>query len=101
MYQGGTLDIGITPFVAKSGGAYDSTPAPKFFAELRAAGHLAWTNLTCAPAGTAARCLATVPNAQLIDAYGFAFFYQYLLSDNEPLLGSQGPGLANYRHATK
>ncbi len=45
MYQGGTLDFGITPFIGKSGGAYDQTPNPKYFVEFGGAGHFAWTNL--------------------------------------------------------
>jgi predicted dienelactone hydrolase len=45
MYQGGTLDFGITPFVAKAGGVYDQTRAPKYYVELDGAGHMAWTDL--------------------------------------------------------
>lgn len=45
MYQGGTLDVGITPSLKKSKGVYDNTPAPKYFVEFRGAGHFAWTNL--------------------------------------------------------
>ena len=45
MYQGGTLDIGITPFVAKAGGVYDQTQPPKYYVELDGAGHMAWTDL--------------------------------------------------------
>lgn len=45
MYQGGTLDFGITPSVRKSGGAYDAAPSPKYFIGLADAGHFAWTNL--------------------------------------------------------
>jgi len=45
MYQGGTRDVGITPFVKKSDGAYDQTPLPKYFVEFDGAGHLAWTDL--------------------------------------------------------
>ncbi|HEY6419047.1 MAG TPA: alpha/beta fold hydrolase [Candidatus Binataceae bacterium] len=45
MYQGGTRDIGITPFVKKTGGAYDQTRAPKYFVEFDGAGHFAWTDL--------------------------------------------------------
>jgi predicted dienelactone hydrolase len=44
MYQGGTLDWGITPLVRKPGGAYDLTASPKYYVELSRAGHLAWTN---------------------------------------------------------
>lgn len=45
MYQGGTLDFGITPFIDKANGAYDQTPAPKYFVEFDGAGHFAWTDL--------------------------------------------------------
>jgi dienelactone hydrolase len=45
MYQGGTVDFGITPSVRKRGGAYDSSPSPKYFVELTRAGHMAWTNV--------------------------------------------------------
>jgi hypothetical protein len=45
MYQGGTLDFGITPSVRRSGGAYESSTSPKYFVELTRAGHFAWTNL--------------------------------------------------------
>jgi predicted dienelactone hydrolase len=45
MYQGGTYDFGITPFVAKANGAYDQTPRPKYFVEFDGAGHFAWTDL--------------------------------------------------------
>ncbi|HTO57869.1 MAG TPA: dienelactone hydrolase family protein [Pseudomonadales bacterium] len=45
MYQGGTRDVAITPSVAKDGGAYALTPAPKYFVEFDGAGHLAWTDV--------------------------------------------------------
>ena len=45
MYQGGSLDWGITPLVRKPGGAYERTASPKYYMELSRAGHLAWTNL--------------------------------------------------------
>lgn len=45
MYQGGTRDYGITPFVNKGDGAYDQTPAPKYLVDFDGAGHFAWTNL--------------------------------------------------------
>jgi hypothetical protein len=98
MYQGGTLDFGITPKVAE---AYDDTPSPKFFAELRKAGHFAWTNLTCSKAGDVANCLSTVPNAALIDQYSLAFFDSTVLREKEPLLIGSGAGLADYRHSVR
>jgi predicted dienelactone hydrolase len=45
MYQGGTLDFGITPSLHKSHGIYDASPSPKYFVEFSGAGHFAWTNL--------------------------------------------------------
>lgn len=45
MYQGGTADLTITPSLRRPMGAYDKTPAPVYFVELKQAGHLAWTDL--------------------------------------------------------
>jgi predicted dienelactone hydrolase len=45
MYQGGTLDIDITPSLRRRGGAYDASPVPKYFVEFQGAGHFAWTQL--------------------------------------------------------
>jgi predicted dienelactone hydrolase len=45
MYQGGTRDIGITPWVQKGDGAYAQSPSPKYFVDFQEAGHFAWTNL--------------------------------------------------------
>ena len=42
MYQGGTADDGITPWVTRRGGAYEKTPAPKYLVVFRGAGHNAW-----------------------------------------------------------
>lgn len=33
MYQGGTRDFGVTPTLHKSAGAYDQSPAPKYYVE--------------------------------------------------------------------
>ena len=45
MYQGGTRDIGVTPFLNKGNGAYPQSPAPKYYVEFEGAGHFAWTDL--------------------------------------------------------
>lgn len=68
MYQGGTLDIGITPFVKMKGGAYDHTSAPAYFVEFDKAGHFAWTDLN-----------ATYQQS-IID-YSLAFLNTYLKGD--------------------
>jgi len=65
MYQGGTLDLGITPTVRKPKGAYDRSTAPKYFVEFQGAGHLAWTGLN--PRFHA-----------VINRYSLAFFDRYL-----------------------
>ncbi len=72
MYQGGTLDIGLTPFVRRRGGAYDLTSTPKFFVEFDGAGHLAWTNLSKS-------------YQPLILEYARAFFDRCLKGVDDPL----------------
>jgi hypothetical protein len=42
MFQGGTADEGVTPFVTRRGGAYDSAPAPKYLVVFSGATHAAW-----------------------------------------------------------
>ena len=65
MYQGGTRDYGITPFVNKGDGAYDQTPAPKYLVDFDGAGHFAWTNIR------------TSYRAAIV-AYSLAFLDRYL-----------------------
>ncbi len=72
MYQGGTLDIAISPYVRRPGGAYDLTSAPKYFLDLAGAGHLAWTNLDKSYQST-------------INDYAVAFFDRYLKGTPDPL----------------
>lgn len=45
MYQGGTKDDDITPYLRKRGGVYDKTPATAYFIEFQNAGHLTWTDV--------------------------------------------------------
>jgi predicted dienelactone hydrolase len=45
MYQGGTRDIGVTPFINKGNGPYPQSPAPKYYVEFDGAGHFAWTDI--------------------------------------------------------
>jgi predicted dienelactone hydrolase len=94
MYQGGTLDIGITPFLKGINGAYRQANPPVFFVELKNAGHFAWTN--CGSALTTAACLATKVNARLINEYGIAFFDRYLKGKKERILTENNSELSNY-----
>jgi predicted dienelactone hydrolase len=88
MYQGGTLDFGVTPALDKSFGAYDESPAPKYFVEFRGAGHLAWTNLG-------------LTNRQEIVAYSLAFMNRYVRDESaaEPDLTKTLPDVAVIRFA--
>jgi len=92
MFQGGTKDTGVTPWVmgvppdTHDSGAYAESTAPKFFMELQDAGHLDFTNLVCAGVSVET-CLTTVPMAAAIDNYAFAFL-NYQLNYN-PLQQSQ------------
>jgi predicted dienelactone hydrolase len=71
MYQGGTLDIGVTSYVRRPGGAYDLTSAPKYYLEFAGAGHFAWTNLNKS-------------YQSLINDYSRAFFDRYLKGTISP-----------------
>jgi predicted dienelactone hydrolase len=95
MYQGGTLDIGITPFLQGATGAYRNANPPAFFVEFKRAGHFAWVN--CGGARTTASCLATKTNARLIDEYAIAFFDAYLKHRPAPILSQKNPQLADFQ----
>ena len=45
MFQGGTRDMAITPFIKKTGGAYDQARSPAYFVEFQDAGHFSWTEI--------------------------------------------------------
>jgi predicted dienelactone hydrolase len=94
MYQGGSLDVGITPFLTGPNGAYRHANPPAFFLVLKDAGHFAWVN--CGNARTTASCLATRENFRLIDDYGIAFFDSYLKHRRAPLLTRKRPELAEF-----
>ena len=114
MYQGGTLDAGITPWIKAqpgdtlgdvtlvSGGGYYLTngPAPNavrntYFAELRAAAHLVWSNAACSDYPDLTQCYANVPNVAYINQLSLAFFDQHLRGMAQPNLTTKGFGLGN------
>lgn len=102
MYQGGTADIGITPFIkgpvgAYPAGAYDLANRPKYFLEIQGANHFSWTNLACPVPGTVNQCLQTVPAAAAMANYSVAFFRRHLNGVDQPLLRTQDPLFATYR----
>jgi predicted dienelactone hydrolase len=71
MYQGGSSDIAVTPTVARPGGGYDLTSAPKCFVEFAMAGHMAWTS-------------ADPIHHGLMERYALAFFDRYLKGVTSP-----------------
>jgi predicted dienelactone hydrolase len=89
MYQGGTRDIGITPWVQKGDGAYAQSPSPKYFVEFENAGHFAWTNLQAT-------------SHQSIVAYGVAFLNHYVKGDPaDAILTQARPGVAQLRYESE
>ena len=87
MYQGGQLDIGITPYISRPGGVYDSSNRAKYFVEFYGAGHLAWTNAS-----------AQDRSAKQINDYGIAFLDEYLKGEPQRLLNAKRqPQVADYR----
>jgi predicted dienelactone hydrolase len=95
MYQGGTLDVGITPFLTGPKGGYTESNPPAYFMELRRAAHLAWAN--CGNAHSTASCLENRVSNRLINQYGIAFFNRYLKNMPEPVLDVKNPALADYQ----
>jgi predicted dienelactone hydrolase len=94
MYQGGTLDVGITPFLKGANGAFAAAKSPAYLLILPAAGHFAWVN--CRQEHTTRACLEHVGNARLAAAYGIAFFDRYLKQLPAPLLDRPNPETAEF-----
>jgi hypothetical protein len=89
MYQGGTLDFGITPWLGKAMGAYDLSPTPKYYVEIGRAGHLAWTDL------------GDVGHYSIV-TYSPAFLDRYLRGGaTSSLLTKATPDVATLRYAAE
>lgn len=95
MYQGGTLDIGITPGLEASGGVYDRGNTPKFLPVLSRAGHLAWTNSSCS---NVVSCNASDETVRAINGYALAFLDLYLKGKEDvTALWTRLGGVNSYR----
>lgn len=87
MYQGGTRDFGITPWLDEPGGTYDQSPQPKYFVEFDRAGHLAWTNFPSSA-------------HQDIAVYAVAFMNHYVKGEKaDPVLTRALPDVDEFRYA--
>jgi len=70
MYQGGTRDLGVTPFVKRTNGAFSKTSTPSYFVEFDKVGHFGWTSLN-----------KNQTQLDLINYYAIAFLDKYLKDD--------------------
>lgn len=96
MLQGADFDLGITPSLEGSNGAYNAFSVPRFFAKLRGGSHFEWTNLVCLGADSIEECVRTKTNARLINSYAIAFLRRYLDNTPSDLLVAPGEGLRSY-----
>lgn len=89
MYQGGSKDNGVTPYINKGKGAYDKTPAPKYYVEFDGARHFAWSDKGREQFHPA------------IVNYSLAFLNHYLKGQPfPPGLMQKQPGVSDYREMT-
>lgn len=86
MYQGGTLDFGITPSVKKPTGAFAKTGAPAYFVEFDKMGHLGWTTFN-----------HDKVKQDLIRQYCLAFLDKYLNDQDSSVLKTKLPGVSDLR----
>jgi predicted dienelactone hydrolase len=87
MFQGGTADEGMTPFLTRRGGGYDSAPTPKYLVVFTGATHAAWGD----------RSWRSHEN---IVAYSIAFLDQYVKGIASPTLTTVRPGVASFKFDT-
>jgi len=93
MVQGGTLDLGITPFLPP---VYQKLAGPKALLVLKHETHFGWTNLISL--GKTTTDCAAQGNAELMVKYTVAFFDHHLLgSDQSQLLQAADARLQSYR----
>ncbi len=99
MIQGGTLDVGITPFQTP---IYNALPGPKYLVVLKNETHFGWTNLVSL--GRTTTEVVKDGNAPLITDYSVAFFERHLRQKSgqeTELLQQKHPRLDSYRHDEK
>ncbi|MBX9686643.1 MAG: dienelactone hydrolase family protein [Candidatus Obscuribacterales bacterium] len=82
MYQFGTRDFGIAPFIKREGGAFSKTSSPALMLEFENAGHFAWSNLN-----------KNKVQENLISRYCIDFLNKFLLERKEVEILKR-PGIA-------
>lgn len=83
MYQCGTNDPGITPFLTSPNGAFNETNSPAYLVELQGANHFTWTNLN-----------KQTSREKLIEHYTISFLDKYLKGDRQARPDYKLPGVA-------
>lgn len=86
MYQSGTRDLGVAPFIQRTGGAFDQTPAPVIYVAFEKAGHFSFTNLN-----------RDRKQQELIDYYSLEFLNKYVLQNANAKPAEKLPGVAELR----
>jgi len=82
MYQGGTRDFGITPFLKRPNGSFSQTSSPAYFVEFDKVGHFSFSNLNKDPA-----------SQELICHYSVAFLDKYVRNQQSPTLDDKESGV--------
>jgi predicted dienelactone hydrolase len=97
MCQGGTLDIGITPFVPAT---YKKLTGPKYYLVLKNETHFGWTNLIAL--GKTTTDVVSDGNAELMLDYSVAFFDRHLRGEKDAkLLDEKHARLNSYEFVGK
>lgn len=86
MYQGGTKDFGITPFVKRPGGAFAKTSSPAYFVEFDQFNHFTWSSFNHDP-----------ERQKDIDYYCIAFLDKYVKGVDDGNLAKKLPDVVEYR----
>ena len=89
MIQGGTWDLGVTPFLRRF---YDQIESTKYYLILRRAGHFAWTDLNRGERSTTEALEGGIPSR--IVRYSTAFFDRHLRGvEREEVTGDRDEAL--------
>ncbi len=97
MLQGGTLDVGITPFLMP---VYRKLSGPKVLLVLKNETHFGWTNLISL-GKTTKECVAD-GNAEMMTKYTIVFFDHHLLGvDRSAVLEKENSRLESYHFEPK
>lgn len=96
MFQGGTWDWAITPFLAP---VYERLSSPKYSLVLKRETHFGWTNLVSV-GKTTAECVRQ-GNPKLIAEFSVAFFDRHLRNAPAPRLEQRDESLASFASETR